>query len=251
MAIVMYYIALTITTLSIAIFNLSVSTDGKNLQCFSITLMDIATYQANLNELTTKINTALANAGNGSSIIPPTTTTLVNNITYYQVATQSGNSYKSISTIIGVIYLIIMFLALFLVVILFWLSDLVPNDFINMGFLKRGAAILTKVFPPLIVLLHWIVFLLIIILWILVGSQSCIKSEPTDTKIPIGNDVYAYHNLVTNLQIVNIIIVILLHYGFAILKDMLYIEPFMYAPKVGERTVCKDIIDISLKTLGP
>ena len=236
-----YYITLTVATISIAIFNLSVSSEGKSLQCFSLKEMNKDTYDQYL--LSPASNLTAQNITN----VPPTTMKVVDNVNVYTVPQVSSNSYKTLADVIAIIYLIIMFLALILTVVLFWLSDLVPDDFLNMGWVKRGAAITTKIFPPIIVLMHWLILILVIVYWIILGTESCKVSEPATSSV-FDFNVLKYHQLCVNLQIVNSIVAFVLHFGFAILKDMLYIEPFMYSPQVGKTGKCRDI---TLRVLGP
>lgn len=227
-----YYFIITILTLAIAIFNLSISSTGSNYKCYQLKTMTEGEY-ASYKELNT------------DTTAPTASTKVENNVTYYIVPTSGSNLYNSVAMVIGILYLIIMALSVLLSLILLWLSDLVPEDFVNMGWFKKWTAIVTKIFPPLIVLVHWVVFILIIVFWIGIGIGTCEVSQPATAEY--GFNSLKYHDDCITLQIVNSVIFFCLHYVAAIVKDMIYIEPFMYSPIIGK----PNIVDYALKTVGP
>lgn len=228
-----YYLTVAVTCLAIAIFNISTESSGKTLVCYSLTTMSEDDYSKFKSTATTT----------GSSDVVMTT---VNGINTYTVPTDSSNMYSIFSFIIAIGYFVIMGISFLLTIVLYWLSDLVPDDFIAMGRIKRFTAVTTKIFPPFIVLLHWIVMVLIIIFWIMLVMGTCEYSKQATPTFDFNN--FRYHNQCVTLQIVNSIVFFLLHYVGAILKDMIYVEPFMYSPQVGESSMFKEVV---FRILGP
>lgn len=219
-----YYIALTTVSLGIAIFNLSIKSEGTNLTCYKVNTMSQDAYNSY------KTNGGVEPTGPNA---PKVVESVQNGLTVYLVPVLSSNIYNIFSTLIAVGYLIIVFSSAILCIILMWLSDMVPDDFLNMGWLKRAAAVFTKVFPLFIILIHWIILILIIAFWAVILTGGCKVSQPA--ALTIGFNPLQYDKDCTTLQIVNSIIFFVLHYVFAVLKDMIYIEPFMYSPQVGEQ----------------
>lgn len=237
---ILYYLILTITTLSIGIFDISVSGESKDLQCYSLTVINSNTYDSQLDQIN-QIRSKY-------TVKPPNITVSISEgTTFYSIPYESTNTYKIFSDLIGAIYLVIMTFSLLMIFIIFWLSDLIPEDFLSMGKVKKAFAIVSKICPTMIVVLHWVVFLLVIIFWIVLSGQSCRVSQLKSGSIFQFN-ILKYHDLCVNLQIVNSIVVLVLHFVFPIFKDMIYVEPFMYSPKVENTSGFKDVM---IRVLGP
>lgn len=232
-----YYLSLTMACLGIAIFNISIHSTGKDYTCYSISQYSEKQYQDYLNH-------GIQVPANVNS--PAVSKVVIDGVTMYLVPIPGSNLYSMFSLIIAIGYLIIMGFALILSLVLLWLSDLVPDDFLNMGWVKRAAAVFTKILPPIIVVFHWLVMILIIVFWGMLISKSCEASEPATVQFGFNN--LKYHEDCITLQIVNSIVFFVLHYIFAILKDMIYVEPFMYSPQVGEK---KPFREWTLQILGP
>jgi hypothetical protein len=230
-----YYFALTAITLAIAVFNLSIKSTGSNYSCFKLQTLDEVSYNS-FKEVQKSNNVT----------IPEVTEFTQNNVKYYLVPSPSSNIYGVIASIIAIGYLIIMGLSLLLTLVLLWMSDMVPEDFVKISWIKKFSAVTTKIFPPLLVILHWIIGILIIVFWITIGLGQCEVSEPQEAVF--GFNRLKYHDDCITLEIVNSCVFILLHYVAAIVKDMIYVEPFMYAPVVGEAS---PFLDFALKTVGP
>ena len=237
---ILYYLILTITTLSIGIFDISVSGESKDLQCYSLTVINSNTYDSQLDQIN-QIRSKY-------TVKPPNITVSISEgTTFYSIPYESSNSYKIFSDLIGAIYLVIMTFSLLMIFILFWLSDLIPEDFLSMGKVKKGFAVVSKICPTMIVVLHWVVFLLVIIFWIVLSAETCRVSQLKSGSVFQFN-ILKYHDLCVNLQIVNSIVVLILHFVFPIFKDMIYVEPFMYSPKVENTSGFKDVM---IRVLGP
>ena len=147
-----YYFTLTAITLAIAVFNLSIKSTGTDYSCFKLQTLDKPSYDAFLEIQKTNNVT-----------IPAATQFTQNNIVYYLVPSPSSNIYGVLATIIALGSLIIMGLSLLLTLVLLWMSDMVPEDFVKISWIKKFSAVTTKIFPPLMVILHWIIGILIIV----------------------------------------------------------------------------------------
>lgn len=227
-----YYFSLVLVSFGIGIFNLSINSKGTDLTCYKITNMDKTTYDAfKLSETTPIKGVVEVNK---------------NNVISYNVPVKGSNSYGLFATIVGLIYIIIGSISVILMLVMLWLSDMVPDDFLNISWLKKFVAVTTKIFPPLLVILSWINMFLIIAFWIILAMGQCKVSEPS--KSTFGFNSLEFHRSCISLQIANSCIFVLIHCIFAIIKDMIYVEPFMYAPVVGKPNV---FLDFVLKTAGP
>ena len=237
----LYYIAVTVASLSIAIFNFSITSTGKDLQCYTLSTMDETGYKEYKENYDKTASTTTPNP-NAPKVVEFTE----NGIKYYSVPMEGSNLYNTFALLIAICYLIIMGFCVLLCLILLWMGDMVPDDFLNMGRIKRAAAVFTKILPPCLVLIHWLVLILIIIFWIVIVAETCVVTEPAEPTF--GFNSLRFHNSCITLQIVNSVVFFLLHYVAAILKDMIYVEPFMYSPQVGEKSIFKDWC---LRVLGP
>ena len=156
--------------------------------------------------------------------------------------TEGSNIFPTLAIIIGVIYIIILVLVLYLSCVINSLSNQLPDDFLNMGRCKIFFGCFCKIFPPLLIILSWVNFILIIVIWIMV-----VVNKDDTYKDSNGKDV-DYRKDVEILNLVNSIIWILLHYGGSIIREMTYQEPFMYSPDTGAPNCCRTLF---LKKLGP
>lgn len=228
----LYYFSLTVLTIGIAIFNFSISSNGNDLTCYSVSKLDENSYQEFI-----KIN--------DPSKLPGIYFEEKDGVRTYTVPVQGSNTYSSLATIIGLMYIIISGLSFLLMLIFAWMSDMVPDDFLNISWFKKFLAVTTKLFPPLIVIISWVIGILVIVLWILVGIGSCKISTPATATFNFNP--LLFQSKVITLQIVNSAVWFLFHFIFAVIKSMVYIEPFMYAPIIGE----PNALDYVLKVLGP
>jgi hypothetical protein len=244
-----YYLGLAVASLAIGIYNFSLYSDGKNLQCFKITQMDWATYKL--------YNESLQN---GQSTAPASTTSTLRNLQtsdstnststddkLYDVQESSSNLYSLLAIIIAIVYLILCGLSLMLAMIINHMANQVPEDFLNIGRCKRWLACFTKILPPFFIIIHWVVLLIIIGFWAMVLMKSCPIATTNEVGVVIVNK-QKFHNDSYTLNIVNSAIWVLLHYGGAVIRDIMYQEPFMYSPDIGTPGLCKSLL---FKKLGP
>ena len=154
------------------------------------------------------------------------------------------NIFPTIGLILAISYIIILVLSIFLSCVINALSNQLPEDYLNMGKCKRFLACFCKIFPPVLIILSWINFILIIVIWIMLVVNKDYKY--TDEKT--GTENTDYEGDVKVLNLVNSIAWILLHYGGAVVRDMTYQEPFMYSPDTGEPNCFRTLF---LKKLGP
>ena len=177
---------------------------------------------------------------------PAATSSVTNGITTYYVPVPGGNLYYIFAFGIAVAYGIILIMAILLTIVVYWMSDMVPEDFVKIGKCKRWTAVFTKILPPIIILIHWIILLLILVFWVMILMGSCEVTQPSSTIFGFNSLKYGRDSFVLNL--VTSIIWVLLHYGGAIYRDITYTEPFMYSPDIGETSAFKSLV---LKKLGP
>jgi len=133
----------------------------------------------------------------------------------------------------------------FLAILVNFLSNQIPEDFITMGKCKHFLAAFCKILPVLIVLLHWVLLIAIIVNWIMIITESC-KYSQVNSGPSVSKEQYFIDSR-TNL-IVTSVIWFFLHYIGSILKDLSYVEPFMYTPKTQESN---SFLHVSFRVLGP
>ena len=155
---------------------------------------------------------------------------------------EGSKIFPILSIIIGVVYILMLVLVLYLSCVINSLSNQLPDDFLNMGKCKRFLACFCKIFPPILIILSWINFILIVVIWIMVVVNK------DDTYRDSYGNIVDYRKDVEILNLVNSIIWILLHYGGSIIREMTYQEPFMYSPDTGAPNCCRTLF---LKKLGP
>lgn len=229
-----YYLVLTCICLAIGIYNFSTSSSGKNLNCYNLEQMDYATYL--------KYNETFSNSSNTSSYYSSTGNS---NSTIYTVKVSTSNLYSTTSTVIGILYLIITVFSVFLAVLINYLANQLPEDFLNMGRCKRWIAASCKILPLVNIVIHWIIFILIIVMWTGIASSTCIYSTSTQQGVLVNSDQYFIN--VRVLNIVNSCLWLLIHVGGMIIKEIVYQEPFNYWPEIGGSKV----LTFFCKTLGP
>lgn len=233
-----YFFALLVVSIGIGVYNVSQASSGSDFKCYSLSSMNETSYQTFLDQQPAPTQ--------NSTSPPPATSTTEDGVTTYNVPIQGSNSFYLFQWVIAILYFVVGFFSLIMCLVTYWLSDMVPDDFMKISTFKKFTAASTKVFPPLNILVHWIIMVIIIIYWVLIITGTCEISQKDGAEF--GFNPLKYSQDVTTLNIVNSIVWFVLHYGFAIMKDMIYTEPFMYAPQVGEKSVFKDVC---FRVLGP
>jgi len=215
-----------VAALSIGIFNYSMHSSGKDLKCYykiSFLYDEYVTYN-----ITKNITTTSARPSNPNQV--------------YSVEQSSSNILEMLQMIIAFAYLGILALTFLLAIIVGCLSNQLPEDYMKFGKCKRCLAMLCKILPIMIVVIHWIIMFLIIGLWAMMLTDTCF-----DSRINIyGNNQYYYASL-TCLFVTSAVWVFLHCFG-SVLKDLSYVEPFMYSPQIEGSSTFMHVV---LKTLGP
>ena len=225
----LYYVGVGVVSLSMSIYNFNTMGESNNQTCYVFKTM---TY----NEMENYYN----------SIAQPLPEEIKNNGTKYSQEVQESNPYKTFCLLVGIVYIILLAMSLFLACITNYLSNQLPDDYINMGTCKKFLACFCKILPPCFIILSWLNFIFFIVVWILLLSKKC-KYSTTMVPGKLISTEYFY-KVHRTLNIVNSIVWILLHYGGAIIRAMTYVEPFMYSPEVGNPNFFKTLM---LKRLGP
>ena len=225
----LYYVGVGVVSLSMSIYNFNTMGESNNQTCYVFKTM---TY----NEMENYYN----------SIAQPLPEEIKNNGTKYSQEVQESNPYKTFCLLVGIVYIILLAMSLFLACITNYLSNQLPDDYINMGTCKKFLACFCKILPPCFIILSWLNLIFFIVVWIFILSKKC-KYSTTMTPGKLINPDY-FFKVHRTLNIVNSIVWILLHYGGAVIRAMTYVEPFMYSPEVGNPHFCKTLM---LKRLGP
>ena len=227
-----YYLSLAVFCLSVGIYNLSVYSSSAGLQCYNESLMDAETFK--------QYNSTFA-SGVAPSLYYPNP----NDTTTIYVRQAASNTYNIFLIILSILYLSIMVFSLNLAIIVSSMANMLPEDFMNIGRCKKWSAILCKVLPPLFTILSWIIMILVIAIWVFIVMQSCIYSTTANTGL---FDPGEFFKSVNTLNLVNSALWFFMHYIMSIFKEIVYQEPFMYAPddaNVNFAVICL------FKKLGP
>lgn len=228
-----YYLYLAVVTLSIAIYNFDVAGTGKNRGCYNIKSLNSEDFKKFIDSQG-KINENKSDP-DYVSLFNLHISAVINNFNYtdriqpsniYIIAEKQTNLYAIFEGLIAIFYIIITCLAMILSFLTARLSNLVPDDFIDMSKFKRMGACICKIFPLIIIILHMIVFLFICVIWGCLAAKYCNSSASTQTGIIVAPSKFYDDTFALNL--VNTFLWIILHYLGAILKDAIYQEPFMY-----------------------
>lgn len=168
-------------------------------------------------------------------------------ITYNELD-ESTNAIVPLLYIIAIVFLLFLVLSLYMSCIINSFSNLLPEDFLTMSKCKAAVTCLCKIIPPIFLILSWLNLILIVVVWILyvvyfkskIDDKLKYKIEPQPNSV--SNDVLI-------LNIVNSVVWFVTHYGGSIIREMTYIEPFMYSPDTGETPNC--FRTLMIKKLGP
>lgn len=271
-----YYFSLSVICLAIAIYNLHISSEGKIVKCYKIVQMDSTTYLQYNSSLVnvSESDQTLLNMLGLSMLLPgdsnepvlgdSNTDTSANNsvnstlrflqdinnpipgVKIYSVPVPQTNVLQILQKAAGAIYIVMLIFSLGLFFMINSLANMVPEEFAHISKFKRILACLCKVLPFLEIILHWLILLIILIIWGLFGTNMCKVSVSTQPGVVMGIDRYYKDTYVLN--IVTSAFWILIHYGGAIARDIVYQEPFMYSPDVGNESCVKKLL---FKKLGP
>ena len=244
---VLYYLMVFVISLSAGIYNFSTFSTGSSTSCYAVLVIPsdlTAAPTSNSSNSTTSTNTTPAPtptpAATSNVSTVPTSITMKNG----QQGTLGTNIYSLLQLVNAILYLLIAVFSIFLVIIINSMANMVPDDFLKMGGCKRFLACFTKILPPLFVLIHYVLMVVVMAIWILILMGSCNYSVPNGA---IYYDELKYYKITYVTNLVTSIIWILLQYVGAIVRDIVYQEPFMYAPTIGKPTFA----GIMLKKVGP
>lgn len=210
----LYYLGLSVMTLSMSIYNFDYHSKGGQVQCFNTLNMTLDQY---LNYNSTH-NKPQVTGGDPTQM--------------FQIEVESSNGYKSLFLIIGIFFIFFFILSLYLSLVVNTLANQLPSDFINISMLKKINACLCKVFPLVFIILSWIIFVIIIIAWGFIVTNHCNVAKNNN---PIKAwSLTRYYNDAVILNSINSGIWVIMHYIFALIRQLVYIEPFMYAPIISK-----------------
>jgi hypothetical protein len=219
----LYYLGVGAVSLSMTIYNFHMVGQANNLTCFINKTVEVGSEEF-LHFKDTEFYDELTQT----------------------VEYEQGNSYKTLTLVIAIIYIIFLVLSLFLSCVSNMMSNQTPEDYVKIGTCKKFLACFCKILPPVLIILSWVNFILFIVFWIFIVTKKCEKSKSETPTTLLGENDYYNDNKV--LALVNSCFWVLLHYGGAIVRGMTYVEPFMYSPEIGNPNIIKTLF---LKKLGP
>ena len=232
----LYYVGVGVVSLSMSIYNFNTIGKSNNQTCYvnkSMTYNECIDYYNSIGQELECYNESYT-----ESKVPYSGKR--------DISVQESNPYKTFCLLVGIIYIILLAMSLFLACITNYLSNQLPDDYINMGTCKKFLACFCKILPPCFILLSWLNLIFFIVVWIFILQNKCHYSTTMTPGKLISTDYF--FKVHRTLNIVNSFVWIFLHYGGAIIRGMTYVEPFMYSPEVGNPNFFKTLM---LKRLGP
>lgn len=219
-----YYLGIGVVSLAMTIYNFE-----KASQTGDYTLL----------KNVTKTNTTNETDANGE----------LKNNTYTELD-EISNAIVPLLYIIAIVFLLFLVLSLYMSCIINSFSNLLPEDFLTMSKCKAAVTCLCKIIPPIFLILSWLNLILIVVVWILYLVYFCGEENENDyPKYQIEQAEKSVSDDVLILNIVNSVVWFVTHYGGSIIREMTYIEPFMYSPDTGETPNC--FRTLMIKKLGP
>jgi hypothetical protein len=241
--IIYYYFSITISFLALAIYNLNTSSLANGLQCYTFVQMDSITFASyvysfgnetnlilkNLTELEYKLNgkITLFFEEENSSFSSNSSNSSFSSFSSFSVPIEKNNIYSGLQKGIGIIYLILVIINSLLIFSLKIMSNLTPEDFQKMSKCRMIFGMLCKLIPVFNILLHWIILILIFVNWAFIAAKACDKTIGTLPGQVIPSSKFHAESL--TLSIVNSGFWILLQYFGPLIRDVFYMEPFMYS----------------------
>jgi hypothetical protein len=251
--IIYYYFSITISFLALAIYNLNTSSLANGLQCYTFVQMDSITFASYVYSFGNETNLILKNLTdleyklNGKiTLILEEENSSNSSFKSFSVPIEKNNIYSGLQKGIGIIYLILVIINSLLIFSLKVMSNLTPEDFQKMSKCRMIFGMLCKLIPVFNILLHWIILILIFVNWAFIAAKACEKTQKTIGTVP-GQVVPSskFHAESLTLSIVNSGFWILLQYFGPLIRDVFYMEPFMYSMR-GEGCLAS-----LLNKLGP
>ena len=244
-----YYLYLSFIAISIAVYNFTIASEGRSIECFKQQQMSDLEFKVYYDSINQRLNTtddeynALMNLKLKYPIDNFNDTGKDSNFT---VAVHQTNQYQSLIQLVAIFYITIFTLSLILTLLTLKMANMVPDDFVNISRFSRIAACFCKVFPMALVILHYVVLVLVVVIWGFHLTKSCYLSA---SPLPgVYKHPTYYYQQVLIVNIVTSVFWVIIHCGGAVIRDSTYQEPYMYSPMVGKDGKCSYIL---LKKLGP
>eukprot|EP00347_Sterkiella_histriomuscorum_P012281 403369191 len=192
------------------------------------------TYQQRVNQTKTMLSNINKRLKNAVCIKPPSNTVAT-------VNTTTGNSTLNnlvasvldlqLTTVPGVLvgfYATEVALNSIIFLLLLYFGRLLPRDFAKMGRIMNCSGALLKIFPKLIILLHYVIIILILVVIGQVGSGTC-KNSQIINKEGLPEKTKLHENGIVLISIISPLW-ILMHFGGTVIRSMLYVDPFLLDP---------------------
>ena len=131
-----------------------------------------------------------------------------------------------------------------IVILMLYFNSFLPKDFARMGRMLNCFGMFLKVLPKLLIFMHYIIFILILVVIGQVGRGQCSNAEVLDSTghkppqpVPMQRDATILAGIVSALWV-------LMHFGGFVIRSLLYVDPFLldpYDPKANRvyRVMCQ------------
>ncbi len=173
------------------------------------------------------------------------------------------NSAADIFLIMGILNIFIMVLMMILGVIINYFDGLDPEELVDLGFVKKLMAILLRLFPTLVKLLHFIKIILVLvgIIFAFVNNQintdyikdgqydnttlaACLNVNSTD----VTSALEVYPSNVIIFESIELFSVFFSLFGLGMLKNLILIDGYFYEPENPSHGGCRKLC---FRKLGP
>ena len=129
-----------------------------------------------------------------------------------------------------------------MVLLILYFGRFLPKDFAKLGRILNCMGIWLKLLPKFIILLHYVIFILILVVIGQVANGSCAKSQIIDSDTNLPEDTNMQKDATILAGIISGMWV-LMHFGGYVIRSLLYVDPFLldpYDPKANRvwRILC-------------
>ena len=179
-------------------------------------------------DVCTSVSTSSTSASNSTNSTTAAASTATSSASGSTASTSSAPTTTTIAYVAAIMYLVDFVFAFLAFAGLVFFAQKIPKDFGKMGLILRLLGCIVKLFLKIVSLVHLILFFLVLgmIAMVMTGTgKTCTHTGSTGI-VSVGD---SYEKGVV-LALVLAIFWFLIHIGAAIIKSLIYIDPFLFEP---------------------
>ena len=165
----------------------------------------------------------------GDPVVVTSNTTTTTNSTMVQEVLSL--QLTSMPAILCILYAVEGALLIVVTMLYLWFSTYLPRQFGKLGRIIKCCGIFLRIFPKLVILMHYIILILIIVLIAQVANGACAKSFKIDANGLVTNVPTDMQLQGVVLTLIVTVLWLLCHIGGWIVRSIINIEPFIIEPE--------------------